>query len=314
VLVSYFHRLDKVWTWALVVAITFNIFYVPYSLALQVEISGFLFILEGYAFLVYVLDIYFRSRMAFNSEFDIEVDKQAVLEFYIQQRFIFDLLAVIPLDYILKALDINQTVVASIRVLRLVKLHRIYEIVALVRKHSQIKIPLFTLFLFFCFFLAFGHFMACIYILVGRIDWGTRFDGKSLYQDLTDRPFLDFQPIEDMLVMPKYAQFFYFGFCTASSIVYGDIVPYTFLEQLLVLLGTFAARVFLAFLFAETTSYVSSIHQSYSQHVQKISNTVTWMKHWNFPKVLISRVSKYYELQWANFKGIDEESIVNDLP
>ena len=96
--------------------------------------------------------------------------------------------------------------------------------------------------------------------------------------------------------------------------MYGDIIPFTLSEQMFTFLAMFTARIFLAFLFAEAANYLSSLHSSHSFHVQKLNRITKWMRLNSFPKQLVKRVRNYHDILWSHFKGIDEQTILKDLP
>jgi hypothetical protein len=55
-----------------------------------------------------------------------------------------------------------------------------------------------------------------------------------------------------------------------GAVMYGDIIPYAMSEQLFDFIAMFTCRMFLAFLFAEAASYLSSVHKSASEHTKKL--------------------------------------------
>ena len=99
-----------------------------------------------------------------------------------------------------------------------------------------------------------------------------------------------------------------------GAVMYGDIIPFALSEQLFTFIAMFTARIFLAFLFAESASCVSSLHATYSIHINKQRQVVSWMKLNGIPKELIKRVNNYYDLLWDRLKGIEETSTLSDLP
>lgn len=60
--------------------------------------------------------------------------------------------------------------------------------------------------------------------------------------------------------------------------MYGDIVPYSLPEQLYDLLAMIITRAYLAFLFGQSASYLTSIHTTVSRHSQKVNNIISWME------------------------------------
>jgi len=45
-----------------------------------------------------------------------------------------------------------------------------------------------------------------------------------------------------------------------GAVMYGDLIPFTLSEQAFTFVAMFTARIYLAFLYAEAASYLSSVH------------------------------------------------------
>jgi len=102
-----------------------------------------------------------------------------------------------------------------------------------------------------------GHFCACLFYAVGHHSYfhSNRFDGKNMFDGMR-REWLSFDDVIEMPPATAYLHMLYLGFGTMASDLYGDIVPYTFLEQL-VAVGIFMfAKFYLAFFYAEMENYV----------------------------------------------------------
>jgi len=63
-----------------------------------------------------------------------------------------------------------------------------------------------------------------------------------------------------------------------GSIMYGDIIPFTMSEELLGIFQMIIGRMFISFLFAEISSYVSSKYSTYNNHISIKSRIVKWMQ------------------------------------
>lgn len=93
---------------------------------------------------------------------------------------------------------------------------------------------------------------------------------------IEDRNFKFLQPADQMSNIELYIQFIYLSSCTMGAVMYGDIIPFAMSEQLFDFLAMFTCRIFLAFLFAEAASYLSSIHTSVSKHTNKVNSIIKW--------------------------------------
>lgn len=52
-----------------------------------------------------------------------------------------------------------------------------------------------------------------------------------------------------------------------GSIMYGDITPFTISEETVSIFEMLIGRVFIAFMFAEISSYIGQKYQSYNEHM-----------------------------------------------
>jgi hypothetical protein len=123
-------------------------------------------------------------------------------------------------------------------------------------------------------------------------------------EEIEDRDFYYLPPTEEMTKFELYIQFIYLSSCTMGAVMYGDIIPFAMSEQLFDFIAMFTCRIFLAFLFAEAASYLSSVHNSQSQHTIRVNQMMSWCDQNQFPEQLKSRIRRLYDTLWRNFKGV----------
>jgi hypothetical protein len=94
------------WSAIISIAIFYNVLLVPYCIALNVELQGAYKLFDFAMFTIYLIDIFiqFKTGMVNNK---IEIDLQSVAKDYIGFKIILDILALIPIDYILYPFAIN---------------------------------------------------------------------------------------------------------------------------------------------------------------------------------------------------------------
>lgn len=109
--------------------------------------------------IIFGVDIFFTLKTAFNKNFEITINLNEVAVDYMDTRFFVDLLATLPIDYFLLIFGVQQQTVAFVRALRLLKLYKPFDYIKTWRKHSNVKIALFTLFLMSILFVAISHLM-----------------------------------------------------------------------------------------------------------------------------------------------------------
>lgn len=154
-----FSKFYYIWTLAMIFACTYTLFIVPFAIALEYDYSAWLYPFDIISLLIFLADIFITSRTAFDSNFEIIVDLKSTIVEYMDSRFFLDVLAILPIDYLLIFFSTSQQVVAFCRALRLLKMYKPIDYIRIWRKHSNFKIALFTLFLMTILFVIISHLM-----------------------------------------------------------------------------------------------------------------------------------------------------------
>ena len=131
----------------------------PFCISYKYEFGAWLFPIDIIFQIIMAIDIFFSTKTAFNKKFEITIDLKEVTLDYMDSRFFLDLLAVLPLDYFLLIFGAHQQLTAWVRALRLLKLYKFADFIRIWRKHSNVKIALFTLFLMSILFVVISHLM-----------------------------------------------------------------------------------------------------------------------------------------------------------
>ena len=108
-------------------------------------------------------------------------------------------------------------------------------------------------------------------------------------------------PANEMEPLALYLNFLYLSSCTMGAVMYGDIIPFALSEQLFTFVCMFSARIFLAFLFAESAAYLGSLHEQIQSYTGRLKFIKRWMKGNNFHRSIVERVSGYHKILWEDF-------------
>ena len=119
-----------------------------------------------------------------------------------------------------------------------------------------------------------------------------------------DRNFEYQKPYEELTMMEAYIPFLYLSSCTMGAVMYGDIIPLAMNEQIIDFLDMFTGRLFLAFLFAESASYLSQVHNAQTTHTNRLQRIKDWTDLNHFPVIIKDRIVNFYEILWKNFRGV----------
>lgn len=69
-----FSLLYNLWTFIFLIALIYNIIYVPFSIGLDVELKGSFIILDVLMIILMIMDSVLRCYLAVNKQYEIEVD------------------------------------------------------------------------------------------------------------------------------------------------------------------------------------------------------------------------------------------------
>lgn len=179
-LIVPFSNLFYFWNLLLVLTVFYDTFWVPFSIALSFDFYGYLYVIDALAILVYIVDIFMRSKLAITKPTTLCFDRAQVMYHYVNSWLILDLLACLPFEYfMLPFAGGYMQYIRYVRLFRLFKFGRIYELIRLVQTQSDFPSWLFVFIKLFLMFILSAHFMACIYIFIGSKEDGkqSRFDG-----------------------------------------------------------------------------------------------------------------------------------------
>lgn len=322
-----FSKLYNLWTLVMAVAVAYFLFIVPFQVALNYDLGRvWFYCLDVPLSAAFILDIFMRSRQAFlindRNMCEIVTSIDQIQEYYINNMMIYDILAAVPIDYILIPFaqqGFTSELLRYVRIMKLIKFVRVFETIKLFREQSNISSAVQTFTLYLLSYICICHYMATSYIYVGQREYKkfTRFDGQSMFGDTTNRAFLTpineypgnrnftwLQPPENLTAYELYIPFLYLSSCTMGAVMYGDIIPLALSEQLLDFLDMFTGRIFLAFLFAECANYVSRLHATQTIHTNRLQRIKNWSSLNHLPTHLRDRIIRFYEILWKNFRGV----------
>lgn len=95
---------------------------------------------------------------------------------------------------------------------------------------------------------------------------------------------------------------------------YGDMVPWALPEIIWYTFAMFISDFLIAFSYAEIESYLEQKYQAVEENSAKASVNLAWMKRCRLPDSLVNRVVKYQTNLWKDYRGVNDEVILADLP
>ena len=69
-----FSKIYNIWSVLLILALAYNLFFVPFSIALNYEIHSWLYAVDVLSLIIFIVDMAFRSHLAIATNNKIELD------------------------------------------------------------------------------------------------------------------------------------------------------------------------------------------------------------------------------------------------
>ena len=142
---------------------------VPFSISLSYDsLEGF-YIEDVLVLIIFMIDIFMRSKTAILSPHSLSFEKDVIFHAYVNSYLIFDILACIPFEYfLLPFAQESMYLLRYLRLFRLLKVGRLYELLKLMRIQSNFPNWLLIFIQLVAVFMVAAHSMACTYILIGQ--------------------------------------------------------------------------------------------------------------------------------------------------
>ena len=194
-----------------------------------------------------------------DEEMNIISDRGVIASDYLAAWFWIDLVAILPFDLVIKSNGEAANLVRFIRIGRIVKILKLLKLVRLIKMQKQGSFSLlswlseifavnadfkwFTS--FFAYFAMTTHVLACLWIIIAKIDPNSEMSWINDYAD---------EKLNRI-----YMKSFYFIVTTITTVGYGDTSATTFFEQIVCSIIMFIGVIAFAMASGTLTNYISNI-------------------------------------------------------
>jgi len=228
------------------VFILFEVIMIPLQISFTFDEGEFLSVFATVIDAFFISDLVLNFNTGYYLRGNLVVDRSEIASNYLKSWFVLDFLASFPYTYILDAAGVSDSgdgsssrVSQSTRIIRILRFFRFIRVIRLIRvlklKNMFGKLESFISlspalnalagFLRLSAIILFiAHWIACIWHLIGDLEFGTVGDTWIIRLDMQDAGWSS-----------RYVASIYWAITTMITVGYGDIIPVTDFERIYVM-------------------------------------------------------------------------------
>lgn len=296
------------WDIVTLLALMFTAFVTPYEVALlESEVDYFkintwdpLFVVNRLIDLIFLKDMVMQFFLAFRLKSKggtsglLVRNFRAIRRNYLSSWFTIDLLSILPFD-MLSSLSNDDSleslkIIRVIRLLRLLKLARIFKASRIFKRlesRLSVSYSVIGLVKFAVLLLVVGHWMACMWCMVGG-----GHEGQD--SDTWIASILGITGLESLGPWDIYVASFYWSIVTITSVGYGDITPVSIMEMQYCTLFLLMGSCLWAYIIGSACGIVSNLDVDTIEHQQTMDQLNSFMSIQGFEQTLKIKVRAFF--------------------
>ena len=276
----------------------------------------FLF-LDAFADTYYVLDLVVQMRTGFLYQGYLVTNIYSLSKQYIlvEKAILFDVVAILPLDYLLlinSHISPYFNIIIGLRVLRFLKYYRIRHFFSRLEARSD-NPSIIEIVSLFVTLLNWIHIVACLYFGLSLI---IGFENDNwVYPGYNDIFINSFSHINLAFgdVWQQYFHSLHWGTQIVTTI--GEVPsPITNFEHFIVILLLLCGIYLYATLIGEVGNTIQTLNVNRTRFTTRLDNIKQYMSKFSIEQNLQYMVVKLFDHQWISKKGVDEHEILENLP
>ena len=328
----HYSAFKVVWDWIILGLTFYTVVMVPFNLAVNSSLDNediSLFVLDSTVDVIFFIDIVINFHTSFvGPDGSVIVEEAKIRQHYLRSGFLIDLMACLPYDLLLNAVDTAfgsqdggySNIFSILKVMRLFRLGRVARAL-----HRFLENSFALLLLMLSFYMIVAHWFACVWYVIGREDIknGNQFGWLSALANNTMQPFyvVTSEPPSNATVLaggPRtrsmYLTALYFTMTCMTSIGFGNVAAETDLEKVFCIGMMIISSLLYAAIFGHVTTIIHNMTLATAKYHEMLGSVKEFMQLNSVPQTLCERVLDYVVSKWTNTKGVDQDRVLDVCP
>lgn len=304
----------NLWNKFMTLVLIYTAIVTPYRVSfIEVDSEDWVYV-ENFVTGLFLIDFCFTCFLAYyNTEKTLIVSLKKILANYACGWMIPDIIACIPINYII---DGNKNYNSLIRVARIPRLYRLFKITKLLRlgkvlKHKnktmrylsyilRISAAFERIFWFALIYILLIHIVSCLWVFVG-------------FYDTTSVNWIDYGGFTEYDNVSLYVVSIYWAFTTFTTVGYGDVLAVNSTEKLFTVIVMTIGIVFYSYTISSITNVLSNIDTRQAKLKNQIMTLDSITSEYSINRKFYLEISKALEFVSDRARhGVEE--FINDLP
>ncbi|XP_053196851.1 potassium voltage-gated channel subfamily H member 4 [Scomber japonicus] len=306
------------WDWLILLATFYVAVTVPYNVSFtpyddSVTAGRTTIVSDIVVEMLFIIDIILNFRTTFVSQSgQVVYEPRAICIHYATTWFFVDLVAALPFDLLYA---FNITVTTLVHLLKTVRLLRLLRLLHKLDRYSQYSSMVLTLLM--CVFALLGHWMACIWHMIGRhelensetweIGWLHEL-GKRL-----ETPYIN-STVGGPSVRSSYVAALYFTLSSLTSVGFGNVCANTDAEKIFSVCTMLVGALMHALVFGNVSAIIQRMYSRRSLYHTRMKDLKDFICVHRLPQQLKQRMLEYFQTTWSVNNGIDANELLHDFP